>query len=136
MDPQLPPADSVRSDPFESLFEELVHRLLGEAKEKNTERRAEKRDPFFKAIRLSFVGENRQFTCFSRDISPSGIGLLHYLTVEPGRVVLTVPSDACGDIRILAEIVWCRPCGEGWYVSGARFLQILPSQGKDAGRPS
>lgn len=131
MDPQVPHTDSLKSDPLEKLFEELVHRLVDEAKEKNTERRGEKRDPFFKPVRLAFVGEERrQFTCFSRDISPSGIGLLHYLTVEPGMVVLTIPSEACGDVRIRAEIVWCRPCGEGWYVSGARFLEVLPSHGK------
>ena len=119
MEPQLPPAKLGQ-------IGEIVHRLLDEAKEKGAERRAEKREPFFQVMRLSFAGEeDRQFTCFSRDISPSGIGLLHYLTVEPGRVLLTIPSRSCGDVRIRAEIVWCQPCGEGWYVSGARFIEVM-----------
>ncbi len=122
MEPQLPSANNANSNQIG----EIVRRLLDEAREKGLERRVEKREPFFQVMRLSFAGEeHRQFTCFSRDISPSGIGLLHYLTVEPGRVVLTIPSHSCGDIRLRAEIVWCRPCGEGWYVSGARILEVL-----------
>lgn len=122
MEPQLPSANNANA----SQFADMVHHLLEEAREKGSERRTEKREPFFQVMRLSFAGEERrQFTCFSRDISPTGIGLLHYLTVEPGKVILTIPSRSCGDLRIGAEIMWCQPCGEGWYVSGAKFLEIL-----------
>ena len=36
----------------------------------------------------------RQFTCFSRDISATGIGLLHCMALEPGEIVLTIPSKS------------------------------------------
>lgn len=125
MEPQLPSANNAHPAPIG----EIVHQLLEEAREKNSERRAEKREPFFQVMRLSFAGdEKRQFTCFSRDISATGIGMLHYLTVEPGKVILTIPSRSCGDLRISAEIMWCQPCGEGWYMSGARFIEVLGSR--------
>ncbi len=107
-------------------LQEIVHLLLNEAREGVDERRAEKREPFFHTITLvRGQDQRRQFTCFSRDIAASGIGLLHCMAVEPGEVVLTIPSKTCGDVRIRSEIVWCRPCGEGWYLSGARFVEFL-----------
>jgi hypothetical protein len=106
----------------------IVRLLLHEAREGAYERRAEKREPFFHPVTL-VLGQDpqRKFTCFSRDIAASGIGLLHYMAVEPGEVVLTISSKSCGNVRIRSEIVWCRPCGEGWYLSGARFVEFLSS---------
>jgi hypothetical protein len=102
-----------------------VHRLLEEAKEVDWERRTEKRVPFFQPVTITTEGdERRQFSCFSKDIFPTGMGLLHYAAIEPGEVVLTIPSKSSGQVRIRAEIVRCRPCGEGWYTSGARFISV------------
>ena len=103
-----------------------VHHLLHEAREGAEERRAENRAPFFTPVRLSWAQDpRREFTCFSRDISATGMGLLHYMAVEPGEIVLTIPSKSWGDIRIRSEIVWCCPCGDGWYLSAARFVEFL-----------
>jgi hypothetical protein len=104
-----------------------IRRLLDEAKDAAGERRADSREPFFSPVTLTFPAEGqRQFSCFSRDISPSGIGLLHYMPVKPAAVVVTMPSKSRGNVRIRSQIMWCRPCGEGWYVSGARFLEVMP----------
>jgi len=112
----------------QSQLQLTIGRLLDEAKDAAGERRAESREPFFSPVTVTLEGQ-QQFSCFSRDISPSGIGLLHYMAVEPGEVVLTIPSKSCRHVRIRAKIVWCRPCGEGWYLSGARFLDVIsPSE--------
>jgi hypothetical protein len=109
-------------------LEKIVRLLLNEARESADERRAEKREPFFHPVTLIVGQDQRQrFSCFSRDISATGIGLLHCMAVEPGEVVLKIPSMSCGDIRIRSEIVWCQPCGEGWYLSGARFVEVIAS---------
>ncbi len=109
-------------------LQKIVHALLDEAREGADERRTEKRESFFQPITLVLEkDQRRQFSCFSRDISATGIGLLHYMAVEPGEVVLKIPSKTCGDVRIRGEIVWCRPCGEGWYLSGARFVEVVVS---------
>jgi hypothetical protein len=106
--------------------------LLNEAKGGNGERRAKGREPFFCPVTLTFQrDEHHQFTAFSRDISPSGIGLLHYGAVELGSVVVTISSNSCGVVRIGSHIDWCQPCGEGWYLSGARFRQIISPDGRE-----
>ena len=110
----------------DDLLKNTVHHLLYEAREGANERRAENREPFFSLVRLSFAEDpRRQYSCFSRDISATGIGLLHFMRVEPGEIVLKIPSKSFGDVRMRCEVVWCRPCGEGWYVSGARFVEVL-----------
>ncbi len=108
------------------LLKKTVRHLLHEAREGANERRAEKRESFFSPVRFSVTGDSRrEFSCFSRDISATGIGLLHCMAIEPREIVLTIPSKSFGDVRIRSEIVWCRPCGEGWYLSGARFVEVL-----------
>ncbi len=108
--------------------QEVVRLLLDDAREGADERRVERREPFFQPVAL-VAGEDqrRQFSVFSRDISATGIGLLHCMAVEPGEVLLTIPCKSCGKVRIRSRIVWCRPCGEGWYMSGARFLEPVAS---------
>jgi hypothetical protein len=106
-----------------------VYTLLHEAREGNSERRAEKREPFFMPVRLSFPGdERRQFSCFSKDISPTGIGLLHCMEIQPGEVLLTIPGKSAAHTRIRCEIIWCQSCGEGWFLSGARFVELMPAK--------
>jgi hypothetical protein len=107
-------------------LQKAIHLLLHEAREGVDERRAKQREPFFAPVRFSMAQDpRREFTCFSRDISATGLGLLHCMAVEPGAIVLTIPSKSCGDIRIRGRIVWCQPCGEGWYLSGVQFVDFL-----------
>jgi hypothetical protein len=106
----------------------MIRHLLDEAKDALGERRAERREPFFSPITLALPGEGQpQFTCFSRDISPAGIGLLHCVAVELGEVVLTIPSTSGRPLRIRGQVMWCQSCGEGWYMSGVRFLDVVSS---------
>jgi hypothetical protein len=107
-------------------LEKTVILLLHEAREGLDERRREKRHPFFAPIQIAFTQDAmRQRSCFSRDISATGVSLLHYMPLKAGEVVLTIPSKLCGTVRIRSEIIWSEPCGEGWHISGARFIAIL-----------
>jgi hypothetical protein len=107
---------------------ETIHRLLDEAIDVAWERRSASRVPYFQPVTVSVGGDEQgQYSCFSRDISPAGIGLLHSVAIGLGEVVLTIPSQSAGPIRFRAEVVWCRPCGEGWYMSGVAFLNVLGS---------
>ena len=57
-------------------------------------------------------------------IATAAVGSLR-MDMKPGEIVLRIPSESFGDVRIRSEVVWCRPCGEGWYLSGARFVEVL-----------
>ena len=60
--------------------------------------------------------------CFTREISPVGIGLLHNVALTPGEVELSIPSRRGYSIRVRTRILWCHSCGEGWYISGGLFV--------------
>ena len=101
----------------------IVKRLLDDARDERGEQRAHTRQPFFGPVTIVVEenGKQSDYSCFSRDISPTGIGLLHNMPLECGEVTLTIQRQS-GDVRFRGEIMWCRPCGEGWYLSGARFI--------------
>jgi len=105
-----------------------VHRLLTEAREldyqEQAERRCKVRYPFFRAVTLIADADGHNLSAFTRDISRSGIGLLHNMRLPMGPATLAIPSEQCGLMRVRIDIVWCRPCGEGWYVSGAEFIGL------------
>lgn len=105
-------------------FQTAVGQLLDEASGATAERRAHKREPYMRPVSLGVETARsvQRFWCFSRDISASGIGLLHAMPIEPGEATVTVYSDTAGPVRLRAEIEWCEPCGDAWYISAARFL--------------
>lgn len=112
------------------VLQKAVKHLLGEAQGEN-ERRFSDREAFFRPVDMA-VSENgyvRRYSCFSRDVSPNGIGLLHNMSVAPQeQVILTIHSPSLGPVRVWSEVVWCESCGEGWYLSGLRFLEITFSK--------
>jgi hypothetical protein len=105
----------------------LVDGLLTEAKvTEHVERREETRHPFFRPVTIALdAGRGLKLSAFSREISASGIGLLHNMPLPAGEVQVTIERCAGGTATIRAEIIWCQPCGEGWYLSGARFLEPM-----------
>jgi hypothetical protein len=101
-----------------------IHELVVEAYEdRNRDRRSASRYPFFRAVGLEIDGRRR--TAFSREISADGMGLLHDAALQPGEVEVSIPSRRGHSIRMRVRILWCRPCGEGWYISGSRFVDVV-----------
>lgn len=57
----------------------------------------------------------------TREISRRGIGLLHRGTLLPGEVIVKLASESRQfEYRVLIE--WCRPCDNGMFMSGGRFI--------------
>ena len=89
------------------------------------ERRGELRVPFFRPLSITFPGDSpRTVTAFSRDLSPTGIGLVHCAPIETGEAVVTVPVTEDESLSFWTEIRWVQPLGEDWYISGGRFLRV------------
>jgi hypothetical protein len=117
-------------------IEQAVLRLLSAARsEEPLERRGEPRYPFFRPISVLLDGaQRRQYSAFSREISKSGIGLLHNMPLEPAEVTLAILGPVGEVCRFRTQLVWCRPCGEGWYLTGGRFVDVIgPSKPAEAG---
>jgi hypothetical protein len=87
------------------------------------ERRAAERQPFFVPVTVipSFSPE-RRWSAFSRDLSSDGIGLLHNLAIERGAVCELIVKTDRAELRHKAQCMWCSAAGEGWYLSGWRFV--------------
>jgi hypothetical protein len=110
------------------ILRETVHRLLDDAaRSAAIERRSELRTPFLRPVQLSHTevdGSVRHVSCFAKDISPTGIGLVHIVPIEPGEAVVTISHDNEPDTVLMAEILYCRPCGGGWFQSGAKLRKV------------
>lgn len=105
--------------------EEAVHRLLNAAKENEFgERRSEPRTPFFQPATLAYrYREDQPIPVFTRELSNSGIGLLHAVPLERGEVAITIGNQD-NAVTFRAYILWCKACGP-WYLSGGQFLGVL-----------
>jgi hypothetical protein len=101
-----------------------IHQLIVEAHlENKRDRRSEPRFPFFRRVSIS-LADGHRFSAFTREISASGIGLIHVLEITPGDVELTIPSERGCSVRVRTRIIWCQSCGEGWYLSGGQFIGV------------
>ena len=101
-----------------------IYQLIAEARDREKlERRAETRYPFFRPVLIQ-QADGRQISAFSRDISERGIGLQHNLKLPLREVEITISSEQGYSVRVRTKIVWCRPCGDDWFVSGGEFIAV------------
>jgi hypothetical protein len=97
-----------------------LHELVLQAEtDFNHDRRSEPRYPFFRPVSVRFDGHS--FSAFTREISTSGIGLLHYMELPLQEVEIILAGK---QQTLRARIERCEACGEGWYISGGTFVDI------------
>ena len=86
------------------------------------ERRVDPRYAFFTTVTLrpeSSPGQS--IAAFSREISASGVGLLHASPLVSGETYEIDIRIEEVRVRKKGRAAWCRPVGDGWYLSGCRF---------------
>jgi hypothetical protein len=86
-------------------------------------RRLHQRFPFFTPITITTRGA-QTFSAFSRDISWAGMGLLHRVPLDTGRIRLSIPRPQHDMLDLRLDIRWCKPVGAGWYTSGGEFVSL------------
>lgn len=68
------------------------------------------------------TGRGNTVSAMTREISRAGIGLLHRGALNPGEVLVRMASETREfEYRVLIE--WCKPCENGMFMSGGRFLR-------------
>lgn len=68
------------------------------------------------------TGRGNTVSAMTREISRAGIGLLHRGVLNRGEVTVRMASETRQfEYRVLIE--WCRPCENGMFMSGGRFLR-------------
>ncbi len=99
-----------------------IYQLVIEAMhEDRQDQRAEVRFPLFRPVMVS-LANGQSYSAFSREISTSGMGLIHNYELPPSEVELSICSEEGYSVKVRTQIIWCRACGEGWYISGGRFV--------------
>lgn len=99
----------------------LIYQLVVEAQQDATDRRGDVRFAFFRPVTIQ-TSENKSFAAFSREISESGIGLVHNFPLSLGDVELRISHEHGYTIRVRTRILWCQECGQGWFITGGKFI--------------
>ncbi len=96
------------------------------------ERRSDQRFPFPYLVRLLPVAEDGStpvgspMVVVGKHLSEWGLGFYHHKPLVYRRVIATL--DAAGrPMSFLLDLTWCRFTRQGWYESGGRFLQPVPT---------
>ena len=109
------------TDPWSRPSLEDLRQILENIDKSNTEnlREAERLELSVPAEIVTFRGNT--VSAMTREISRTGIGLLHRGPVTPGEVTVKMASDSREfEYRVLIE--WCHPADNGMCMSGGRFL--------------
>lgn len=108
---------------FQSNLKQNVRSVLDAAKAAESELRAQKRVPCFRPIVMEIAETHglQRYSAFTRDISATGLGFVHWMPVEPQEVAIYVCLGHDEVVKCPVDITWSLPCGYGWYISGGRF---------------
>lgn len=105
----------------------VIDRLISEDREYNQkERRSVQRLPFFRPATL-WLGRQQEEpqSCFVRDISERGIGMVHQFNPAPDRMG-TIGIHRLWDEPMVfrANCRWSECWGSGWFISGWNIHSI------------
>ena len=74
------------------------------------------------------TGRGSTVPAMTREISRTGIGILHRGSISPGEITVKMAGDSkVFEYRVAIE--WCTPCDNGMFMSGGRFLPKKKAEG-------
>lgn len=116
------------ADPQSS--QQVIERWLENAAyTKHCNKRHGARYPLFRPVTIGVgISQEIEISAFSRDISPTGIGLLHRANLPLQDVALKIETTRGRMVQCQATVVWSKPCGDGWYLSGMRAAGLSTVQ--------
>ena len=97
------------------------------------ERRCEQRYPFPYLIHLTPVAEDgiepsgETVVVVGKHLSERGLGFYHPQPLPYRRMIVSLEVGNGAWMGFLIDLTWCRFTKQGWYESGGRFLQVVPS---------
>lgn len=101
------------------------------------EKRHESRYPFPYLIHLTPVAEDgitpegKSIAVVGKHLSKRGLGFYHPKPLPYRRMIASLECNGHW-LGFLTDIRWCRFTKQGWYESGGRFLQSVPSPIEDS----
>lgn len=88
------------------------------------ERRRDARQPFVRPATLVFGDRSgERMPGFTRDLSDSGIGLMHRFSIGAGDIAtVTIGRLWDGPVTLKCRCQWCTAGNSGWFQSGWQVL--------------
>jgi hypothetical protein len=101
-----------------------VDRLIREVSLAERDRRSVHRTAFVRPVTVQILGGgDKSLLAFSKNISPVGMGLiLEEARPEGTMAILSIQTFTDRDVQIRSELRWCEPFGNGWSISGWKFI--------------
>ncbi|HEY4761701.1 MAG TPA: hypothetical protein VIH42_14070 [Thermoguttaceae bacterium] len=96
------------------------------------ERRRENRYPFPHLIHLTPVADDgktpqgKSIVVVGKHLSQRGLGFYHPTPLPYRRMIASLQCNGHW-LGFLIDLKWCRFTKQGWYESGGRFIQAVPS---------
>jgi hypothetical protein len=118
-----------------------VHTILAALypQARSLERRQEMRYPYAHLVHLTPVGADGVTPCGEsivvpgKNLSENGLCFHHPEPILHRRMIASLDAGEGRWLGVLIDLSWCRFNKTGWYESGGRFLQLVPSPVKKAG---
>ncbi len=136
-DPHLDPAsqpDLCQEDDIRRQVMALMSALYTERE--ISEKRHENRIPFPYLIHLTPVADDgitpqgKSIAVVGKHLSKRGLGFYHPKPLPYRRMIASLEYNGHW-LGFLVDLRWCRFTKQGWYESGGRFLQSIPSPIED-----
>ena len=95
------------------------------------ERRGDRRFPFPYPVRIAPIEDDASatgepaFTVIGKHLSETGLGFYHEQPLPFRRVTVWLGSRVGLEVELVMDLSWCRFVGQGWYVSGGRFIDAV-----------
>ncbi len=97
------------------------------------ERRKDRRYPYPYLVHLTPVAcdgltpEGESLVVVGKHLSERGFGFYHPNPLPHRRMIASLEASSGVRVAFLIDLNWCRFTQQGWYESGGRFLQAVPS---------
>lgn len=106
-----------------------VEQLLEEDRQfERSERRVSFRESISRPVTIKVRDQVTEYPGFSKNISFEGIGLISQKDFAANlEAKIEIHSSQDKNPIVLCRLAWCRPFGEGWYVSGWHFVTVVRS---------
>lgn len=105
-----------------------IEQLFDEDRQfERNERRMSFRESFSRPVTITMRGgKDGVYNGFSKNVSFEGIGVISQHSFEPGsEAKIEIHSSNNLSPVIVSKMAWCKPFGEGWYISGWLFVTAV-----------
>jgi hypothetical protein len=96
----------------------------------NSDRRGDQRFPFAQLLIVTPATNVRtedRIIVVGKHLSEKGLGMFHPQPLPYRRVIASVEASPGEWVGFLIDLSWCRFTRFGWYESGGRILDVVPS---------